>query len=218
MKRLTSIVAMDHHGAIGAGNSIPWRLRTDMRFFRQATMGKVVIMGRKTFESLGRKPLAGRFNIVLSHNMGFFIDSPEARVVHSVGEALEVAWKASAGGQCFVVGGATIYEQFAPYVDQYLISLVDKVVVDADTYFDVGLFSAGNWDIAQHCNVPASDADEVGFTVFELKPDDADAIAELREARIEAHQEETNRRGLARAIAGLRRSTHAQAARTAAML
>jgi dihydrofolate reductase len=170
MKHLTSIVAMDRNGAIGVDNQLPWRLRSDLRFFRETTSGHVVIMGRVTYESLGCKPLPNRYNIVLSRSSQLLIDSAAGRAVHSVPEALQVAAAVSKNKECFVIGGKSIYEQFAEYVDIYLVTLVDKVAEDADTHLDPeSLFQNDNWqESASRLYIADGNHDEVDFTIRKL--------------------------------------------------
>ncbi|KYC32499.1 hypothetical protein A0J57_09470 [Sphingobium sp. 22B] len=168
MKRLTSIVAVNSEGAIGCNNELPWRLKTDLRFFRDQTLDQVVIMGRKTLDSM-RKPLPKRHNIVLSHNAVLFPKTDNSEVATSVAEALVDAdkWK---GREVFVVGGAATYKQFAPFVDRYLITMVDKYVPNADAFFDQKIFDdESNWELNLLDEVPlSSEEDEAPFKIFEM--------------------------------------------------
>jgi len=109
---ISLIVAVAENGVIGAGNSIPWKCSSDMKFFRKTTMGKAVIMGRKTWESLG-KPLKGRENIVLTRNPGF--EAPGAFVVSSAPQALKKAGSVCHGDErceVMIIGGKAIYDEF----------------------------------------------------------------------------------------------------------
>lgn len=120
------IVARSRNGVIGADGGIPWRLRDDMRFFRQSTLGSTVIMGRKTYESIGR-PLGERRNIVLTRDPSF--EAEGVLVAHSPDEALELA-----DGDAFIIGGQTVYEAFLPQAEEIYITEVDAYV-EGDTYF-----------------------------------------------------------------------------------
>jgi dihydrofolate reductase len=115
--RLAVIVAAAENGVIGQNNAMPWYLPEDMRYFKQVTMGKPIIMGRKTFESIG-KPLPGRANIVITRNHGFQAEGIE--VVSSLDEALELggqlAQKAGVS-EMVVIGGAEIYRAAIPQAD-----------------------------------------------------------------------------------------------------
>lgn len=129
------IAAVAANGVIGNRGSLPWKLPDDMARFRELTMGHAVIMGRSTFESLG-KPLRGRRNIVLSRNSALRIEG--CIVVHSAREALEAAAaeaEAAAGDtEAFVIGGAAVYELFLPGADRLYLTWID-VEVRGDTAF-----------------------------------------------------------------------------------
>ncbi len=124
------IVARSKNGVIGADNRIPWRLRDDMRFFREMTTGNTVVMGRKTFESLGR-PLPNRRNVVVTRDKRFRADGVD--VVHSPEEALALPRNAR-DGELFVIGGQQIYEALLPYTDVVYVTEV-QAVVDGDAFF-----------------------------------------------------------------------------------
>ncbi len=126
------IAAVDRNWAIGKSNRLLVSIPADMRFFREKTTGKVVIMGRATLASFpGGKPLANRVNIVVTRNPKLYI--PDAIVVHSVEEAAEAA-KAYDPEDVYVIGGASIYRQFLPFCDTAYITKIDYAY-DADTYF-----------------------------------------------------------------------------------
>ena len=107
---LSIIVAVADNGVIGSGNRLPWRLPDDLKRFKALSLGKPVVMGRKTFDSIGR-PLPGRTNIVISRQPG--LEIPGCRVVASIEEALEAAQPAP---EVVIVGGADIYRQVLPQV------------------------------------------------------------------------------------------------------
>ena len=132
------IVAIADNNAIGKDNALLWHISDDMKFFRHQTVGCPVIMGRKTFESIGR-PLPKRVNIVISR--GF--DAPEGvMVVGSLAEAYKVAESALAAGEtvssdprCFIMGGGQIYAQAMAEADRLVVTHVHTVIEDADTFF-----------------------------------------------------------------------------------
>ena len=167
--RLTSIVAANAQGAIGVGGKLPWRIPSDLKFFKDMTAGNVVIMGRKTFDSLGGKPLPNRLNIVLSH-YNLFEHQENLRSVFSITEALLFADKnTSKNGDAFVIGGSITYHQFAPLVDRYLITLVDKAVPNADSFLDEGMFGTeSDWNINLVAEYSKSLSDEAFFEILEL--------------------------------------------------
>ena len=121
------IVAIADNNAIGKDNALLWHISEDLKFFKRTTMGCPVIMGRKTFESIGR-PLPKRQNIVISR--GF--DAPEGVIV--VG-SLEDAYMAAEGERCFIMGGGQIYSQAMPDMDRLIVTHVHTVIEDADTFF-----------------------------------------------------------------------------------
>ena len=127
------IWAMSRNRVIGRNNRLPWKLPRDSAFFRTITMGKPVIMGRRTFESVGR-PLPGRTNIVLTRS-GFAHDS--ARIVPDLDAALEMAESQcliDGIEECFVIGGANIYALALPRADRLYETLIDADI-EGDTYF-----------------------------------------------------------------------------------
>lgn len=107
---LSIIVAVADNGVIGSGNQLPWRLPDDLKRFKALSMGKPIVMGRKTFDSIGR-PLPGRLNIVISRQAG--LDVPGCRVVTSIDEAIAAAQPAP---EIVIIGGADIYRQILPKV------------------------------------------------------------------------------------------------------
>lgn len=126
------IVAAAEDNAIGINNTLPWNLPEDLKFFKRTTMGKPVIMGRKTFESLGR-PLPGRLNIVLSGNKNLML--PEGVLLYSdVNAALEKLQNDNAE-ECFILGGGQVFENTISLVDRMYITRVHTTVPNADAFF-----------------------------------------------------------------------------------
>jgi len=124
----TAIAAMALNRVIGAGNRLPWRLPEDFRWFRRTTLGHVLVMGRRTFESIGR-PLPGRETIVLSRQAAGW---PGVRVARSWEEVR--AW--TRGRRVFVCGGAEVYRQGLPFCSDLYLTLVLREV-PGDTFFPV---------------------------------------------------------------------------------
>jgi dihydrofolate reductase len=106
MSRLALVLAMADNGVIGARGAIPWRIADDMRRFKAITMGKPIVMGRKTWDSLPKKPLPGRTNIIITRDRAFRADG--AAVVHSLDEAIARA-QSEKPDEIMIVGGAEIY-------------------------------------------------------------------------------------------------------------
>lgn len=139
------IVAVDNHWNIGKNNELLFNIPTDMRFFRDTTMGSSVIMGDRTFLSLpGAKPLKGRENIVLSLDVNF---NPEGVVnCHSLRELYDVLKKKENTENVFVIGGATVYNLLMPYCEYAYITKIDAVREDADVNI-TDLDRLGNWSV-----------------------------------------------------------------------
>lgn len=183
MGRLTSIVAIDERGAIGCKNALPWALKSDMAFFKSQTVGNAVIMGRKTFDSIG-KPLPSRENIVLSHNNVLFAQSENCKLALSLQEVfLHVS--RSRKKEFFVIGGAQTYSQFSDYVERYLVTRVRHTVVSADAFLDESIITSLNdWNAKNIKSVNCSDGvDDYSFDVIEYTPRDLE-IRKSRQAQI----------------------------------
>ncbi len=138
------VVAMARNRVIGRDNALPWRLPEDLAYFKRVTMGRPIVMGRRTYESIG-KPLAGRDNIVVTHRRN--LDAPGCIVVHSLGDA----WKAAgAAAEVCVIGGTSLFEETLPVADVIHLTEV-QAEVDGDTYFPE--FDRGAWretEVARH--------------------------------------------------------------------
>ncbi|MFF2015067.1 dihydrofolate reductase [Paenibacillus sp. NPDC058177] len=132
---ISMIWAMDIKGVIGKDNSMPWHLPRDFAFFKSETMGKTMLMGRKTWDSLGGKPLKGRTSIVLTRDHSFTAEGAE--VVHTLEEALQAAKRTD---ELMIIGGAEIYRIVLPYADKLIVTRIEHDFA-GDTFFpDV------NWD------------------------------------------------------------------------
>lgn len=157
---ITLIAAMDRNRTIGIGNKMPWRLPAEMAYFKKMTLGKTVLMGRKTFESI-RKPLNDRRNIVLTRQHDF---QPEGcEVVHSLEEALELC-KAD---ELMVMGGADIYAQLLPFADTILLTDVDAVIEGGDAFFPV--FSDSEWQLVESESRDRDEKNSYAFTFQTFK-------------------------------------------------
>ena len=131
--KINLIAAVALNGAIGKDNNLLWHLHDDMVFFKQTTMGHPIIMGRKTWDSIGRA-LPGRLNIVISRRE---LELPDGVVLaHSLQEALQAA---SGEAECFVMGGGQIYAEAMPQADSLFITRVFQMPSDADTFFPASL-------------------------------------------------------------------------------
>jgi dihydrofolate reductase len=162
------IVAIAENGVIGQGNAIPWRLKSDMQRFKRLTMGKPVVMGRKTFQSL-RKPLVGRTNIVVTRDANFQADG--ALVVTSFEHALDAARGDALrrfATEIVVIGGVDIYNQWMPCADRLEITEVHKSI-DGDVYFRPDL--SGFEESARVLNrAEAGDSADYSYVTWRRKP------------------------------------------------
>ncbi len=128
---ISLIVAKAIGDVIGVNNQLPWHLSDDLKRFKTLTMGKPILMGRKTHESIG-KPLPGRMNIILTHNREY--TAPGCIVVFSVEEAFDYAEKELRCEELMVIGGEKIYALCLPYATQLYITQIEKVF-DGDAKF-----------------------------------------------------------------------------------
>jgi dihydrofolate reductase len=134
--RLAMIAAQSQNRVIGNNNKLPWYLPEDLKYFKRVTLGKPIIMGRKTFESIGR-PLPGRTNIVITRNPDWTHDGAGVRVVHSLQQAIELAESlALVNGfeESLVIGGAEIYALALPQADRLYLTQV-HAEVQGDAHF-----------------------------------------------------------------------------------
>ena len=160
---LAMIVATARNGAIGRENTLPWRISGDLQFFKRVTMGKPVVMGRKTFESIGR-PLPGRENIVITRNPDWNAEGVHA--VPSLEEALQLADSVAERenvAEIMVIGGAQIYRQAMPVAARLYVTEVGAEV-PGDAFFpEIG----SEWqEVSRDC-YPASERDEYNYCLVQ---------------------------------------------------
>ena len=131
---IIGIAAVDRKGAIGKGGKLPWHYSADMKFFRETTTGHAVVMGRKTWLTIG-KPLKNRLNIVLSRDSN--IEPQESLIVLSDIESV-ISFNNSLTTDLFVIGGAQIYSAFLPHIEKWIITQVPLTVSGADAFMPKG--------------------------------------------------------------------------------
>jgi dihydrofolate reductase len=124
---LTIVVAVDNQGGIGVNNTLPWHLPEDLAHFKQTTSGHPIIMGRKTFDSIGR-PLPNRRNIVITRNQEWKHEGVDATT------SLDAAVALAGNTEAFIIGGAQIFIEALPRVDRLIVTEIDKTF-DCDTFF-----------------------------------------------------------------------------------
>ncbi|HJS46756.1 MAG TPA: dihydrofolate reductase [Gemmatimonadales bacterium] len=145
--RLTLVAAMTEDRVIGRENGLPWHLPEDLRHFKRLTLGHPVVMGRRTWESVG-EPLAGRHNIVVTRQPGYA--APGAEVVASLDAALRLVRDEP---EVFVVGGAELYRAALPRADRVHLTLIHTRDVPGDTRFPP--FEGPEWDRTEEGRHPA---------------------------------------------------------------
>lgn len=158
--KLAIIVATDEQGLIGRDNDLPWKLSADLQYFRQITMGKPLIMGRTTHESIGRA-LPGRKNIVVTKNLSYQAEG--CCVVNSLDEAMKACEDTD---EVMVMGGASLYEQLLPMADKLYLTLV-HASLEGDTWFPE--WQKLNWQEVSRDDHPSDDKNDYpySFVVFE---------------------------------------------------
>ncbi len=163
MSIISLVVAVSQNGVIGRDGGLPWHISSDLKRFKATTLGKPVIMGRKTWESLPRKPLPGRSNIVVTRSHGYVAEG--ANVVHDAAAALAVA-HAEAPGEICVIGGGEIYRMFLPLANRVYLTEVD-VTVEGDTRFPV--LAPAEWREVSREAVAAGPNDSASFVLRVLE-------------------------------------------------
>lgn len=139
---ISLVVAAALNGTIGINNTLPWHLPEDLRYFKQVTMGKPIIMGRKTYESIGR-PLPGRTNIVISHNKNLSL--PESVLVAaSADEALALA-AATGVAEAMIIGGEQVYQLFMARANRLYLTEV-KANIEGDAQF---IYNKNEWRLVK---------------------------------------------------------------------
>lgn len=140
MKKIISLIAaVAQNGVIGRDGTMPWHIPGDLKHFRETTMGHPVIMGRKTWDAIGRLPLEGRLNIVVTHDIprtnGLSKKQTERLVfAPSLYEAVAIAQKVE-GGEVFVIGGETLFRQALALADRIYLTWVHETISGGDTFF-----------------------------------------------------------------------------------
>ena len=152
---ISIITAMDENRLIGKDNGLPWKLPADLQFFKKVTMGKPVIMGRKTFESIGR-PLPGRRNIIITRDSSYTVDSVET--VTSLDDAI---FAVADVDEAMVIGGANIYQQFLDRADRLYMTRVHGSF-DGDAWFPEVDFS--NWSLVENEEHKADEKNECDYS------------------------------------------------------
>ena len=157
-KKITIIAAMARNLAIGFNGDMPWHLPGELKHFKETTMGKPIVMGRKTWESIGRA-LPGRQNLVVSRNPAFTAEGCE--IVASLEQAIMLA----RGEEVMIIGGGQLYAQALDFTDRMILTLVD-CNPEADTWFP--LWCEQEWEQSASRSEPADENNPLAYRVIEL--------------------------------------------------
>ncbi len=152
--RIALIAALARNRVIGRDNQLPWRLSADLQHFKALTMGKPIVMGRKTYESIG-KPLPGRTNIVVTRDENY--NAEGCVVVHSIDEALQAA---DGADEVMIMGGANLYSQLLPRADRLYLTEV-QADVPGDAWFPE--LVASEWQELERESHPADEKNEFDY-------------------------------------------------------
>ena len=163
---LALICAMAENRTIGRNNSLPWRLPEDLKYFKRTTMGKSIIMGRKTWESIGR-PLPGRTNIVISRDSNY--EAEGAKVVNSLGADINFAENLAAtdgSKEAFIIGGAGLYKEALPLAERFYLTRV-HAEVEGDIF--LAEFNEDEWEEVSREYFRKSETNPYDYTICLLQ-------------------------------------------------
>ncbi len=155
---ISLIAAVDRNHVIGREGGIPWRLPADFAFFKKTTLGKPIIMGRKTWESLPAGALPGRTNIIVTRDKNY--SAKDVIVVNSAKQAIKQAGDVA---EIMVIGGAQLYTLFWKQAETIYLSHVDTEVENGDAFFPE--INQQDWEIKQRQNYPANEKNQYAFEV-----------------------------------------------------
>jgi len=165
---ISIIAAIGRNRIIGNKNALPWQLPADLQYFKQLTLGKPIVMGAKTFESIGRA-LPGRFNIVLAQSVDY--PAERCQIATSIPEAIGLAEKSDLGqksNELMVCGGCSVYGQFLPLADKMYLTFVEGDF-DGDVYFPE--YDLAEWQEVERTFRPADEQNpyNLNFVIFEKR-------------------------------------------------
>ena len=159
MTRLSLIVAMDENRLIGSENGLPWQLPADLAFFKRTTMGKPIVMGRRTFDSIGRA-LPGRRNIVITRDPNF--DAPGCDIAGGIDEALALCAR---GEEIMLIGGASLYEQTLQRADCLYVTRIHHSF-EGDTWFPE--FDESEWQLETRADFEADSRNAYAYSFIKF--------------------------------------------------
>lgn len=160
---ISLIAAHDRNLVIGKGNSLPWSIPEDLQYFKQLTSGHICIMGRKTFESLGR-PLPNRTNIILTSDRDYQVEG--CYIYNSIEDVLNEYGLYAESSEVFVIGGSQIYEAFLPHADRMYITYIDHEF-EGNAYFPS--YEITEWELVQNLKAESSYSFDYYYQVYNRK-------------------------------------------------
>jgi dihydrofolate reductase len=158
-KKITLIAAMGRNREIGLDGRMPWHLPAELQHFKRTTMDKAILMGRKTWQAIGR-PLPGRQNIVITRNPE--IEAVGADVCTSLSAAVDI----SSSGEIMVIGGGQLYALALPFAQRMVLTMID-IQPDADTWFPE--WQKRDWQLTDECHFLADEKNGLAYRVLELQ-------------------------------------------------
>lgn len=160
MMRVSAVVAASENDVIGCDGGLPWHLSSDLKLFKEITLGKPIIMGRRTWDSLPKKPLPGRRNIVISRQKGFSADGAE--LAHSLDDALALC---AGEEEVSIIGGGQIYADALEHTNRIYLTRV-HLEVEGDTFLPA--LQDGEWKEVERRSFPKGERDDAAFTLIIL--------------------------------------------------
>ena len=189
---LNMIVAMDSKGGIGIGNDLPWKLQQDMRLFRDMTKGRVVCMGRKTWDSIPDRfrPLPDRMNVVLTTKGFFSLGAPNVDSVTDAEDIMEVLALAQSQ-EVWIIGGANVYNQFFGYLDYAVVTHIVDQDYNCDTLLQLpdNLASIWSQDVANVLETKSCIDVNLRYSVYKAIKNDSGPIRRYERGLIERVQQ-----------------------------
>ncbi|HEM3484223.1 dihydrofolate reductase [Streptococcus suis] len=164
-KKIVAIWAQDENGLIGKGDRLPWSLPADLAHFKETTTGHTMVMGRITFDGIGKRALPNRHTIVLTTDKTYQLESERVTILHSVEDVLD--WYNKQEQTLFVLGGGQIFTAFAPYIEELIVTDIQGQF-EGDIFFP-GDFPLGEFQLQSEQFRPKDEANSVDFIIKNYK-------------------------------------------------
>ncbi|MBS8085981.1 dihydrofolate reductase [Streptococcus suis] len=164
-KKIVAIWAQDENGLIGKGDKLPWSLPADQAHFKETTTGHTMVMGRITFDGMGKRALPNRHTIVLTTDKTYQLESERVTILHSVEDVLD--WYNKQEQTLFVLGGGQIFTAFAPYIEELIVTHIHGQF-DGDIFFPE-VFPIGDFQLQSEQFRPKDEANPVDFIIKNYK-------------------------------------------------